>query len=124
MGGITPMLTIPDAICNAERFRCINVQVTATGTAIMDPGDAFFQGHNHVIFWTLPTGFTFPSDGISIADASGPSNEFTCRAALQGRVFFCVNRHSVGSSSDPKRYKYTIKVNEISASLDPHVVNN
>lgn len=126
MGELTPLLTIPDAMCAAERIRCIDILITGTGSSavIEDPGDTSFQGVNHVIFWRLPGSYTFAPDGIKISDASGPSNEFTCRRVLLARVWFCINRHTVGSSSDEKRYKYTIKVNGITNPRDPHVVNN
>ena len=113
------MLTLPE-LCNGERFRCIQVDIQ--GNQIQDPGKAYFQAANHVILWTLPTGYTFPDDGITITTAS-PADEFTCRPSLQGRLFLCINRHTNAASS-PKEYKYKIKVNGIGNPLDPHIVNN
>jgi len=113
------MLALPE-LCNAQRFRCIPINIQSN--QIQDPGKAYFQAANHVILWTLPQAYTFPDDGITITSAS-PTDEFTCRPALQGRLFLCINRHT-NSSSSPIEYKYKIKVNGIGTPLDPHIVNN
>jgi len=129
------LLTVPAAICNAERHRCVTVTVTpssGSNPAKIDPvDDQYFQDDNHVVFWTLAGTYTFPNDGIKIVEVSPlpgvdvpPKGEFTCRPAFSGHVFFCINRHSVGSSATPKKYKYTIKVNGVAAPLDPFMVNN
>ena len=123
-GGITPEL-VTAGICNFPRFRCILVTLTdtAAGKEIVDPLKTAFQGGNHVIVWIPPQGFIFPNDGITINTAY-PGDEFTCFVAPGGNFFVCLNRHTVGSMADPREYKYTIKVQNVTKPSDPHIVNN
>jgi hypothetical protein len=118
--GLAENALASNPFCNAANNRCITVSV-ANGQIIA--GDLLISSANHIIWWQMATaGYRFPDDGITIA--STLPNEFTCRVALQGLIYFCVNRNTT-TGTGIKKYKYSVKVTGSPAvpPLDPWILN-
>jgi hypothetical protein len=118
--GITETALLSNPFCNAANNRCITVSVSS---GQINAGDLLISSANHIIWWELvTTGYSFPADGITIA--SPLPNEFTCRVALQGRIYFCINRNTT-TGTGLKKYKYSVKVTGSPAvpPLDPWILN-
>ena len=77
------------------------------------------QGNSPNITWQMMSpGYTFPSNGIVIANGGG---EFVnCHAEANGRRFTCHNNHT-----KPGKYKYTVNIAGSPAvpPLDPFIDN-
>jgi hypothetical protein len=100
------------------------VSIAADGRITVRPDPMRFKpGENDVLItWQLPkdSKYTFPPDGIEIADSREPpvraKDEFiNCGPARDGRTYSCLNRHSQRGY-----FKYTVRVRDGERLLPPH----
>jgi len=78
-----------------------------------------------MIVWALPAGspYTFPDEGIRLADpvTHQPPPGIDCGPQGAARKLY---RCAYPAPAEPKRYKYTIRVNGAQSALDPWVFND
>jgi hypothetical protein len=123
-------------MCQALRTPCVLVNTDAAGkitglTEFNTGNDAkvfnVFGPNNFIIWIVNPTvggpNVPFAGDGISFANPPAgnpgpPSEEFSCRPYLAGKIFACVDRNAT-----PGKFYYYVRLQN-GSNLDPYVVNN
>ena len=136
-GATASALLFPTSdLCQALKTPCIQVNLDAAGnikdlTEFNTGNDAkafnVFGSNNFIIWIVNPSvgglNVPFASDGISFANPPAgnpvpPSEEFSCRPYLAGKIFACVDRNSTRG-----KFYYYVKLQN-GSNLDPHVINN
>jgi hypothetical protein len=96
------------------------VVVTIQGNQVsVDQQNLKVRGQNQQLQWTIQTpGWTFPQNGISIADGDGEFHDPVM--AEQGKRFIVWD-----NNSSPGQFKYTVNVTNgrQTLSLDPYIIN-
>ncbi len=116
---------LDDFCATSQVIHCIDVKVS--GGSIVSIADLNVSGPNHFVLWKispLTLAYTFDANGIAFKPGNVlPSDEFRCRIAGGGRLFFCVNRNTTA-----RTYTYKVTLNPVGGGtplvLDPRIVNN